>query len=139
MSFEILELGGTSVILALTPGNQVITVTQYRPGPDMVLTEIPAGFVDNGETPLQAAQRELLEETGYTGEMEYIITAMVDAYSTAVHHVFIARNCQQITEQDLDPSEFIEVQLIQLEIFRQICLSGRVTHGYAALIALNNL
>jgi len=138
-SFEIHELGGTSVILALTPDNQVITVTQYRPGHQQILTELPAGFVDPGETPLQAAQRELLEETGYTGEMEYIITAMVDAYSTAVHHVFIARNCQQITEQDLDPSEFIEVQLIQLETLRQICLSGRVTHGYAALIALNNL
>ena len=41
-SFEIHELGGTSVILALTPDNQVVTVTQYRPGPQQVLTELPA-------------------------------------------------------------------------------------------------
>ena len=138
-SFEIHEIGETSVILPLTADNQVVCVSQYRPGPDMVLTELPAGFVDIGETPLQAAKRELLEETGYTGEFEYIATALVDAYSTAVHHVFIARNCHKIQPQNLDSTEFIEVKLLQLETFQQICYSGNITHGSAAMIALCKL
>ena len=138
-SFEVKHLGETAVILPLTPDNQVVCVSQYRPGPDMVLTELPAGFVDPGETPLQAAQRELLEETGYTGNLQYIGQSFVDAYSTAIRHVFIARNCEKVSEQNLDESEFIEVKLIQLDTFRKICLNGQITHGESAFIALAHL
>ena len=138
-SFEVKHLAETAVILPLTPDHQVVCVSQYRPGPDMVLTELPAGFVDNGEAPLQAAQRELLEETGYTGDLQYIGKSFVDAYSTAIRHVFIARDCEKVSEQNLDSSEFIEVKLIQLETFREICLKGQITHGESAFIALANL
>ena len=104
-SFEIHELGGTSVILALTPDNQVVTVTQYCPGPQQVLTELPAGFVDPGETPLQAAQRELLKKLDTQGKWN---TSLLP-WSTPTQQLSItsiARNCQKIAEQDLDPSEF---------------------------------
>ena len=138
-AFEIHELGGTAVILPLTPDNQVITVSQYRPGPNKVLTALPAGFVDPGETPLQAAQRELLEETGYSGQITYIGDSYVDAYSTAIRHIFIARNCHPVAKQNLDSSEFIEVKLMSIEALRQICLSGRITHGESVFIALENI
>ena len=52
-------------VLAVTPGEGVILVSQFRHGNQCTTIELPGGMVDAGETPLQAAQRELKEETGY--------------------------------------------------------------------------
>jgi ADP-ribose pyrophosphatase len=55
-------------IVATTPGNTILLVRQYRPAVAAVTLELPAGHIEPGETPEQAARRELLEETGYTAE-----------------------------------------------------------------------
>jgi ADP-ribose pyrophosphatase len=53
------------VVFALTVNREVICVKQYRPGPEQILSEMVMGLIDEGETPEQAAARELLEESGY--------------------------------------------------------------------------
>lgn len=53
------------VVLALTEASEVILIKQFRPAIRQFTLEFPSGFVDHGETPSQAAERELLEETGY--------------------------------------------------------------------------
>ena len=55
-------------VIAVTRDGLVILVRQFRFGTGEVSTEIPAGMVDAGETPLEAAQRELMEETGHAAE-----------------------------------------------------------------------
>ena len=56
------------VVVAVTEQGQILLVRQYRIAAATVTLELPAGHVDPGETPEQAARRELLEETGYEAE-----------------------------------------------------------------------
>jgi ADP-ribose pyrophosphatase len=56
---------GSAVMMAVDDKKRVLLVRQYRLPADKYLWELPAGKVDEGETPLQAARRELIEETGY--------------------------------------------------------------------------
>jgi ADP-ribose pyrophosphatase len=62
---EIVENGGAVAIVPIDEHSQVVLVKQYRHAVRAVVTEVPAGKLDGDEDPLEAAQRELAEETGY--------------------------------------------------------------------------
>lgn len=133
---EIKLEGPTAVVLALTPEDAVLLVREFRPGVEEVLRELPGGLVDEGEEPLEAARRELLEETGYAGELEYA-GGMVDcAYSTRIRHTFVARGCVRIQEPTPEEGESPELEIVSLAEFRKHLRSGRLTDigpGYLAL------
>ena len=56
-----------ALVVALTAGGKILFARQYKHGAREILVELPGGYLDEGEEPLVAAQRELLEETGYAG------------------------------------------------------------------------
>ncbi len=60
---------GIVAILQKATGPELLLQKQFRPPIDKVCIEVPAGLVDEGETPEQCAVRELREETGYVGEV----------------------------------------------------------------------
>lgn len=123
-------------ILALTEENKVVLARQYRPGPEQILLELPGGAVEAGEEPLAAAARELLEETGYVGDLALAGESLHCAYSTRRRFAYAARNCRKIAEPSLDDTEFVEVVEMPLEAFRVHLFSGNLTDmaaGYQCL------
>jgi ADP-ribose pyrophosphatase len=120
--------GGQTVgVLALTPDGRLLCVRQFRPGPDRVVLNIPGGFVDEGETPIEAAARELTEETGYTSDdMELVATARV-ASSTGQRHVVIARDCRPDGVQNLDAYEDCEPVVLDVADVREQLRNGGMT------------
>ncbi len=131
--------GGSSVgVLALTPDGAVVCVRQFRPGPDRIVLNLPGGFVEPDETPVEGAARELTEETGYVaGELEHVVTAMA-ASSTGHRHVVIARNCVPAGQQALDEYEDCEVVVLPVADVRAELKSGRMTGNEMVYLALDH-
>ena len=136
VDFDIKQEGPVVCILALTKDNKIVLAKQFRPGPEKVLLELPGGGVDTGETPEEAAKREFLEETGYTGDFQFVGTSLGDAYSTLIRHNFVAINCYKKQEQNLEDNEFIEVVEMPLADFKDHLRGGQltdITTGYLGL------
>ena len=135
--FEVVELFDSAAVLALTPDHDVVLVREFRPGPEAVLLELPGGVVERGQTPMDAATAELLEETGYEGDLVPAGTILKDAYTTNTKHVFAATDCRQVAEPE-EPL-FAEPVLMPLPEFRAHLRSGRLTDADAAYRALDHL
>lgn len=101
-------------IIATTTDGQMVMIRQYRHGYDEVLVELCAGVVEDSEAPVEAAKRELLEETGYAGGQwrEVMTIGQNPSISDNVTHCFVAEGVEKVAGQSLDESEDIEVLLM---------------------------
>jgi ADP-ribose pyrophosphatase len=135
--FEVTDGPDTVAVLALTEDEQVVLVREFRPGPEELILELPGGLIDPGQTPEEAARRELLEETGYEGEIAHVGSLLVDAYSTFSKHAFIATGCRQVTKPA--EGELTEPVLMPLAEFREHLRGGRLTDVDAGYRALDHL
>ncbi|MFA6518025.1 MAG: NUDIX hydrolase [Candidatus Shapirobacteria bacterium] len=126
-------------VFALTPDNQVILVEEFRPGPQKILSELPGGGVDKAETPLEAIKREFLEESGYTGDFEFVTESIIDAYSGATRYHFVAKNCRKIQEPADTDVEFTNVVLMNLDQFKKYLKIGQLSDIATAYYGLEHL
>ena len=118
-------------VLALTPKQDLILVRQFRFGSATLSIETPAGLIETNETPIEAAQRELLEETGYIGDSAHIIgtcrpnPALQD---NLAYFVFI-ENCQPKGAHAWDLHEELEtIQAPLNEVFAAV-KKGDIDHA----------
>lgn len=120
-------------IVALTSAGESVMVRQYRFGIGACTLETPGGMVDDGETPLEAAQRELLEETGYrSDDWEYLGAVEPNpAFHPHLCHHFLARNVERVADPDLGPGEAIEIEICDLESLRAAIEDGSLRHSLA--------
>lgn len=116
-SYWCLEYPEFISIVAITTDGHFIIERQYRHAIDSVCFEIPAGVAEKGEAPLQAAQRELLEETGYSGgQWSPLITTAPNASAcNNFSHAFLAVGVEKVARQHLDRTEDLDVMLMTRE------------------------
>lgn len=128
---ELIRHVGAVAVVPMTEDGKVIVERQYRYPMDMVITEIPAGKLDSKtEDPLEAAKRELREETGITADewTNLGIYFPTPAYSDEQIHVYLARGLHRGT-QDLDEDEFLCVKEIPLEELVNEIMEGKICDG----------
>lgn len=138
------ESRGFVIIFALTQDERVLLVRQYKHGAARTLLELPAGAIDPGEEPAQCARRELLEETGYAASsMEFVRAFVTDpTNSDTLAHLFVARGAHRVAEQNLDPTESIEVSLASLAELHALTRDGAIEslpHVAAVYLMLERL
>lgn len=113
---EYLKHPGAVMIIPVYDNGDVLVERQYRYPMRKVFVEFPAGKKDAGEAPLETAQRELLEETGYTAQNYTHITDIHNAlaYCDEVIHFYIAEDLHDSGQQKLDDNEFVQVMRVPL-------------------------
>ncbi|MBR6249103.1 MAG: NUDIX hydrolase [Muribaculaceae bacterium] len=107
-------------VIAVTTAGQMVLVRQYRHAIDEVLLELCAGVCEAGETPEQAARRELLEETGFAGGSwrEIMTIGQNPSICDNITHCFLAEGVERVADQSLDESEDIEVVIMSRDAVR---------------------
>ena len=131
---------GPVCCLALTESKDVILVRQFRPGPADVLLELPGGGLNEGENPEEAIARELLEETGYRGKIEFVAEVYPGAYMTYKKRVFVATECVKVADPKPEENgEELEVVLMSIADFRKHLRSGELTDVEMGYLALDHL
>ncbi len=126
--YYVRETRGFSSIFALTNDEKVILVRQFKYGIRRSVLELPSGFIDDGESPQEAAVRELAEETGYVADsLELVRTFVPDpTNSTTLMHLFLARGVRHELAQKLDPAEDIEVEVVSLAQLHDLLRRGAI-------------
>jgi 8-oxo-dGTP pyrophosphatase MutT (NUDIX family) len=117
--------------LALTAEGEVVLVEQYRRGLGRASLELPAGLVDAGETPLETAERELLEETGYTSQSWHRLSEFSPEpmRSTSRAHFFVALGAERVRDPRPEASEVIRVHTRPVLALLEGIERGEIEHA----------
>lgn len=128
-----------SVGIIAVEGESIFLVSQYRRAAGKTLLEIPAGKIEEGETPMQAAKREMDEEIGYAGTLKpFLKWYLAPGYDTELMHLFVAKNLRKIARRrQMDKDEDIVVKKVALDAAVKQCFSGDIVDAksIAAILA----
>jgi ADP-ribose pyrophosphatase len=112
-TLDIIEHGGSVVIVPVDKDGNLLFVRQYRHAAGMDLLELPAGTLEKGEDPAVCAAREIREETGFAADKIEKIGDfyLAPGYSTEFMHVYLARELRH-DPLEADADEFLSVETI---------------------------
>ena len=130
-SFFVIENPDWVNIIPFTSNSKVVLIEQYRHGIQEITLEIPGGMVDPGEDPIEAAARELTEETGFVAnEVVYLGKSRPNPalQNNWIHH-FAAIDCERSKEPDFDERESISTKLVSLDSIAELIENGSITHS----------
>ena len=117
-----------AVIFALTEDGKVLLVEGYKYGPNRVIVQLPAGYLEDGESPEACARRELLEETGYVASDWELLGAYCPDGNRGFGqaHFFLARGTRPVATPELDETEALVVRSVPLSKIRDVLLGNEL-------------
>lgn len=128
-TWDIIAGPDSAAVLAFTEGGtDVVLFEQFRVGPGKTLLELPGGYLNDDESPVEAAQRELAEETGYESSAVYYAgSEWWSANSSRRKHLVIAAEARPGSDPSWDASEAGFVRLLPSDELIEFLLSGELT------------
>ncbi|WP_038056121.1 NUDIX domain-containing protein [Thermus amyloliquefaciens] len=133
--YEIVEHKPAVAVIAVQEG-KMLFVRQHRPAVGLAPLEIPAGLIEPGEDPLEAARRELAEETGLLGDLTPLFSYYVSpGFTDEKTHVFLAQNLRA-TQATPDEDEAIEVVWLEPEKALAMHQRGEVEFSATGLVGV---
>lgn len=132
--FYVLEYPDWVNVIAITEDGQFVMERQYRHGLGKTCFEIPAGVIEDGEDPLDAAKRELMEETGYgEGTWRKIMTVSGNSSTTDnLSHCYVAEGVRKISGQHLDSTEDLEIVLLDTAQVKDLMVNDQIKQALMA-------
>jgi ADP-ribose pyrophosphatase len=137
-----IEMGESAVVYAQTADGTIVVQRQYRQGVGGTTISLPAGGVEKGEAPVEAARRELLEETGYQAEDWQLMGTFVGNanYGAGRIHIFRASGAHLVSEPESDDLEDTEILLLSVEELTAALMLGEIkVMGAAVATAMGAL
>ena len=124
---EVVRHNGGAAVLCVTPNDEIILEKQFRYAYDEVLYEIPAGKLEKGEDPYEAALRELEEETGKKASKLELLNILYPTcgYSSEKIYVYLATDYVE-TNTSLDEDEVIEIEYVPFEKAIEMVNNGQI-------------
>jgi ADP-ribose pyrophosphatase len=134
-SYYVLEYPDWVNVIALTTDGQFVLIRQYRHGLGQYNYELAAGVHDKeGQTILDAAKRELMEETGYGGGTwkEYMVVSANPSTHSNLTHCFLATGVEKLGKQKLDVGEDITVHLFSAGEVKRLLETNQILQSLMA-------
>ncbi len=133
MTFEKLKRPDTVNIIPITVNGEIVISEQEQPGTDPFIGCL-GGRLDEGEEPLVAAKRELLEETGMQAQ-KYILwdsIQLIDKIDWAIY-TFVAKGCNKIQKQNIESGEKIKLRYVSFDDFIKLSIQDNFRDAEVAL------
>ena len=129
--FDVMHSPDWVNVIALTTDDEILMIEQYRHGTGAIELEIPGGVVDPGESPEDAACRELLEETGYAGSRPCLlgVSHPNPAFMNNCCSTWLVENAERVAEPSLDPEEDIRTIHFPVSEIPNLIGLGEITHA----------
>ena len=124
---EIVEHSGGAVVLPLLPNKNVVMIRQFRKPLERDVLEIPAGKIEQGESPEETAFREFQEETGYKANNMTLLTKMYPSvgYSEELLYIYLATDLEP-GETDFDENEDIDTYSYHIDDLYEMVMEGKI-------------